>query len=96
MLRPGGMEEFVTEDEEPWYDQRDLEQGREIPLRSAVLMGVGCYYGEELEQNLRSLTLRGLDLLTWWGQWSRASSNWEETASYKSTFRLMNNVYIIT
>ncbi|CAL8289332.1 unnamed protein product [Boreogadus saida] len=26
MLRPGGMEEFVTEDEEPWYDQRDLEQ----------------------------------------------------------------------
>ena len=28
MLRPGGMEEFVTEDEEPWYDQRDLEQGR--------------------------------------------------------------------
>lgn len=21
------MEEFVTEEEEPWYDQRDLEQG---------------------------------------------------------------------
>lgn len=27
MLRAGRMEEFVTEDEEPWYDQRDLEQG---------------------------------------------------------------------
>lgn len=26
MLRAGRMEEFVTEDEEPWYDQRDLEQ----------------------------------------------------------------------
>ncbi|CAL8304919.1 unnamed protein product [Merluccius merluccius] len=26
MLRAAGMEEFVTEDEEPWYDQRDLEQ----------------------------------------------------------------------
>lgn len=27
MLRAGRMDEFVTEDEEPWYDQRDLEQG---------------------------------------------------------------------
>lgn len=27
MLRAGGMEEFITEEEEPWYDQRDLEQG---------------------------------------------------------------------
>ncbi|KAG9343739.1 hypothetical protein JZ751_013117 [Albula glossodonta] len=27
MLSPGRMEEFVTEEEEPWYDQRDLEQG---------------------------------------------------------------------
>ncbi|TKS91773.1 Cerebellar degeneration-related protein 2-like [Collichthys lucidus] len=26
MLRAGRMEEFVTEEEEPWYDQRDLEQ----------------------------------------------------------------------
>lgn len=31
MLRAGGMEEFVTEEEEPWYDQRDLEQG-ESPI----------------------------------------------------------------
>lgn len=22
------MEEFVTEEEEPWYDQQDLEQGK--------------------------------------------------------------------
>lgn len=22
------MEEFVTEEEEPWYDQHDLEQGK--------------------------------------------------------------------
>lgn len=27
MLRAGRMEDFVTEEEEPWYDQRDLEQG---------------------------------------------------------------------
>lgn len=30
MLGAGRMEEFVTEEEdeeEPWYDQRDLEQG---------------------------------------------------------------------
>ncbi|TNM96762.1 hypothetical protein fugu_014918 [Takifugu bimaculatus] len=26
MLRAGRMDEFVTEEEEPWYDQRDLEQ----------------------------------------------------------------------
>ena len=33
MLRAGRMEEFVTEEEEPWYDQRDLEQG-EAPFSS--------------------------------------------------------------
>lgn len=27
MLRAGRMDEFVTEEDEPWYDQRDLEQG---------------------------------------------------------------------
>jgi len=27
MLCAGRMEEFVTKEEEPWYDQRDLEQG---------------------------------------------------------------------
>lgn len=31
MLRAGRMEEFITEEEEPWYDQRDLEQG-ETPV----------------------------------------------------------------
>lgn len=30
MLRAGGMEEFVTEEDEPWYDQRDLEQGESM------------------------------------------------------------------
>lgn len=29
MLSPRGrMEEFITEEEEPWYDQQDLEQGK--------------------------------------------------------------------
>lgn len=28
MLNSGRMEEFVTEEEEPWYDQQDLEQGK--------------------------------------------------------------------
>lgn len=35
MLRAGRMEEFVTEaaaEEEPWYDQRDLEQGEASPV----------------------------------------------------------------
>ncbi|MEQ2191341.1 hypothetical protein XENOCAPTIV_026898 [Xenoophorus captivus] len=33
MLRAGRMEEFVTEEEEPWYDQRDLEQGEDSCVR---------------------------------------------------------------
>jgi len=28
MLNSGAMEEFVIEEEEPWYDQHDLEQGK--------------------------------------------------------------------
>lgn len=33
MLRAGRMEEFVAEEaEEPWFDQRDLEQGEESSL----------------------------------------------------------------
>lgn len=28
MLSSARMEEFVTEEEEPWYDQQDLEQGK--------------------------------------------------------------------
>lgn len=35
-----GMEEFVTEDEEPWYDQRNLEQGME----SAIKYFLGYYF----------------------------------------------------
>ena len=36
MLRAGRMEEFVTEEEEPWYDQRDLEQGEAAFLPPCV------------------------------------------------------------
>lgn len=39
MLRAGRMEEFVTEEEEPWYDQRDLEQGEASFLLSQVCEG---------------------------------------------------------
>lgn len=35
------MEEFVTEEEEPWYDQRDLEQGE-----GSVRCVVGSVCGE--------------------------------------------------
>lgn len=28
MLSSETMDEFVTEEEEPWYDQQDLEQGK--------------------------------------------------------------------
>lgn len=41
MLRAGRMEEFVTEEEEPWYDQRDLEQGE-----GSVRRVVGSVSGE--------------------------------------------------
>lgn len=41
MLRAGGMEEFVTEEEEPWYDQRDLEQGETSFLFSSVCVRRG-------------------------------------------------------
>lgn len=41
MLRPGRMEEFVTEEEEPWYDQRDLEQGE-----ASALLGQVCMRGD--------------------------------------------------
>lgn len=27
MRRAAGMEDFSAEEEEPWYDQQDLEQG---------------------------------------------------------------------
>lgn len=29
MLSADRMEEFQSEEEEPWYDQQDLEQGKE-------------------------------------------------------------------
>lgn len=41
MLRAGRMEEFVTEEEEPWYDQRDLEQGEASFLLSPVFVRGG-------------------------------------------------------
>lgn len=46
MLRAGRMEEFITEEEEPWYDQRDLEQGES----SGVLLdrSVWCDHGKAL------------------------------------------------
>lgn len=36
------MEEFVTEEEEPWYDQRDLEQG-EPSFLSLMVHEEGSY-----------------------------------------------------
>lgn len=44
MLRAGRMEEFVTEEEEPWYDQRDLEQGEPTPPNPTPLqpLAPGC------------------------------------------------------
>lgn len=32
------MEEFVTEEEEPWYDQQDLEQGELSAQRDSLAM----------------------------------------------------------
>lgn len=30
MLSADRMDEFQSEEEEPWYDQQDLEQGKEM------------------------------------------------------------------
>uniref|UniRef100_A0A3Q3E1A7 Cerebellar degeneration-related protein 2-like n=1 Tax=Hippocampus comes TaxID=109280 RepID=A0A3Q3E1A7_HIPCM len=51
MLRAGKMEEFVTEEEEPWYDQHDLEQ-----LHLAAELGKTLLErNKELEDSLQQM-----------------------------------------
>ena len=45
MLRAGRMDEFITEEEEPWYDQRDLEQGACVRVCVCVCSGVDVNSG---------------------------------------------------
>ncbi|CAJ1076400.1 cerebellar degeneration-related protein 2-like [Xyrichtys novacula] len=52
MLRAGRMEEFVTEDEEPWYDQRDLEQDLHL---AAELGKTLLERNKELEDSLQQM-----------------------------------------
>ncbi|XP_035253376.1 cerebellar degeneration-related protein 2-like isoform X1 [Anguilla anguilla] len=52
MLSPGIMEEFVTEEEEPWYDQRDLEQDLHL---AAELGKTLLEQNRELEDSLQQL-----------------------------------------
>ncbi|XP_070836470.1 cerebellar degeneration-related protein 2-like [Chaetodon trifascialis] len=52
MLRPGRMEEFVTEEEEPWYDQRDLEQDLHL---AAELGKTLLERNKELEDSLQQM-----------------------------------------
>ncbi|XP_078125207.1 cerebellar degeneration-related protein 2-like [Sander vitreus] len=52
MLRAGGMEEFVTEEEEPWYDQRDLEQDLHL---AAELGKTLLERNKELEDSLQQM-----------------------------------------
>ncbi|KAG7281145.1 hypothetical protein CRUP_032848 [Coryphaenoides rupestris] len=67
-----GMEEFVTEDEEPWYDQRDLEQdlhlaaelGKTLLERNKELEdSLQIMYGnnEEQAQEIELETLRDMN-----------------------------------
>ncbi|KAK5856505.1 hypothetical protein PBY51_008094 [Eleginops maclovinus] len=52
MLRAGRMEEFVTEEEEPWYDQRDLEQDLHL---AAELGKTLLERNKELEESLQQM-----------------------------------------
>nr|XP_061837549.1 cerebellar degeneration-related protein 2-like [Nerophis lumbriciformis] len=52
MLRGGKMEEFVTEEEEPWYDQRDLEQDLHL---AAELGKTLLERNKELEDSLQQM-----------------------------------------
>ncbi|XP_077940109.1 cerebellar degeneration-related protein 2-like [Gasterosteus aculeatus] len=52
MLRAGGMEEFITEEEEPWYDQRDLEQDLHL---AAELGKTLLERNKELEDSLQQM-----------------------------------------
>ncbi|XP_077413365.1 cerebellar degeneration-related protein 2-like [Vanacampus margaritifer] len=52
MLRASRMEEFVTEEEEPWYDQRDLEQDLHL---AAELGKTLLERNKELEDSLQQM-----------------------------------------
>ncbi|XP_041813598.1 cerebellar degeneration-related protein 2-like [Chelmon rostratus] len=58
MLRPGRMEEFVTEEEEPWYDQRDLEQDLHL---AAELGKTLLERNKELEDSLQQMYINNED-----------------------------------
>ncbi|XP_073793018.1 cerebellar degeneration-related protein 2-like isoform X1 [Danio rerio] len=52
MLRAGRMDEFVTEEDEPWYDQRDLEQDLHL---AAELGKTLLERNKELEDSLQQM-----------------------------------------
>ncbi|XP_037134764.1 cerebellar degeneration-related protein 2-like [Syngnathus acus] len=52
MLNSGTMDEFVTEEEEPWYDQRDLEQDLHL---AAELGKTLLERNKELEDSLQQM-----------------------------------------
>uniref|UniRef100_A0A3P9M333 Cerebellar degeneration related protein 2 like n=1 Tax=Oryzias latipes TaxID=8090 RepID=A0A3P9M333_ORYLA len=52
MLSPGRMEEFITEEEEPWYDQQDLEQDLHL---AAELGKTLLERNKELEDSLQQM-----------------------------------------
>ncbi|XP_061667168.1 cerebellar degeneration-related protein 2-like isoform X1 [Syngnathoides biaculeatus] len=52
MLSSGTMDEFVTEEEEPWYDQRDLEQDLHL---AAELGKTLLERNKELEDSLQQM-----------------------------------------
>ncbi|XP_010773044.1 LOW QUALITY PROTEIN: cerebellar degeneration-related protein 2-like [Notothenia coriiceps] len=58
MLRAGRMEEFVTEEEEPWYDQRDLEQDLHL---AAELGKTLLERNKELEDALQQMYINNDD-----------------------------------
>ncbi|XP_077590321.1 cerebellar degeneration-related protein 2-like [Stigmatopora nigra] len=58
MLRAGRMEEFVTEEEEPWYDQRDLKQDLHL---AAELGKTLLERNKELEDSLQQMYINNED-----------------------------------
>lgn len=49
------MEEFVTEEEEPWYDQQDLEQGKAPSTLQHLSRPAAARYGLVSEKVIRHL-----------------------------------------
>uniref|UniRef100_A0A3Q4GGW2 Cerebellar degeneration-related protein 2-like n=1 Tax=Neolamprologus brichardi TaxID=32507 RepID=A0A3Q4GGW2_NEOBR len=70
MLRAGRMEEFVTEEEEPWYDQRDLEQDLHL---AAELGKTLLERNKELEDSLQQMYINNEEQVQEIEKWQKTA-----------------------